>query len=44
MSDQQPTQIGTPEEQSEHRTPAPTPAEHAADFRDRRPDDCVSDR
>jgi hypothetical protein len=44
VSDQQPTQIGTPEEQSEHRPPAPSPAEHVATFREKQPDACVSDR
>ncbi|MEE4541014.1 hypothetical protein V2S66_03400 [Streptomyces sp. V4-01] len=35
--------IGTPAEQSTHREPAPTPAEHVAAFRQQRPGDCVTD-
>jgi hypothetical protein len=32
VSDQQPTQIGTPEERPEHRPPAPSPTEHNQAF------------
>lgn len=42
--EQQPTQqIGTDAEQTTHRPPAPTPAEHVAEFREQRPNDCVTD-
>jgi hypothetical protein len=43
VNEQQPTQIGTPAQQSQHRDPAPSPAEHNADFRERHPDECVDD-
>lgn len=35
MSEQQPQQIGTDDEQSEHRDPAPTVAEHNAQAAER---------
>jgi hypothetical protein len=40
MSDQQPQQIGTPDEQTAHRE-VPTVAEHNDRMHTERPDDCV---
>jgi len=42
VSEQQPpAPIGTPEEQTVHRPPAPSVAENNAWMREHRPDDCV---
>lgn len=42
MSDQQPPrQIGTDDEQTVHRPPAPSPAEHTDRMREQRPGDCI---
>jgi hypothetical protein len=41
VSEQQPQQIGTDTEQSVHRDPAPTPAEHNDAFCAERPADCI---
>lgn len=44
MSEQHPQpqgQIGTPEEQTVHRPPAPSVAEHNEWMREHRPNDCV---
>lgn len=38
MSEQQ--QIGTDAEQTQHREPAPSPAEHNRQYQQERPDDC----
>jgi hypothetical protein len=38
-----PTQVGTPDEQTQHRPSAPTPTEHNAAMA-QRPNDCVGRR